>query len=199
MTTLGHVLERFQNMLGPVVPLLIEESWEHSSEEYIKTIEHPLKRIWTKAPPEWQDIRIQRQLPIIMAVNSAVKAGQERARSEKLLGQSLASEVKLYLREPGIDWMSTEAWQDILVVSKVEVLDAKDLDQGAEASNQHAEQSWTQSIDITACEGQILGTTVVSGPRLGKCSRCWKYTVHSAPEETIPLCSRCEAVVKEFQ
>ena len=200
-TVLHHILSYLQNMLGPVLPLLVEESWAHSPEVYKVALQHPLRRIWETAPVEWCNTELQDVLPIVMSVNSGVKAAQEKARSEKLLGQSLASEVKLYL-EPGvgIGHIPVNTWMEALVVSNVTVLEEDDFDKRAatEVANPTS-YSWVRSSDISNSAGQRIGVAVVNSPTKEKCRRCWRYLAEPVEEETIPLCVRCTATIEEFR
>ncbi|KAL2427281.1 Isoleucine-tRNA ligase [Exophiala dermatitidis] len=206
-TALHHILSQFQHMLGPITPLLVEESWEHSHESYKFVIEHPLKRVWAHPPEEWYRQDLERALPTIMAVNSGVKAAQEAARKDKLMGQSLASDVKVQLR-PEIDLsvIPKDTLKEILVVSEVDVTWSEVVDKADEAPAVSGRQ-WVRSADIVSAEGQILGVAHVMSPHGDKCARCWKYVVQpeELPKESessdstiLPLCGRCMDAVAQY-
>ncbi|EXJ96021.1 isoleucyl-tRNA synthetase [Capronia coronata CBS 617.96] len=207
-TALHHILCQLQNMLGPITPLLVEESWEHSSEKYKAVLDHPLKRMWAYPPEEWYDEALEQVMPTVMAINSSVKAAQETARKEKLMGQSLASDVKIHL-ETGIDLSSIpkETLKEILVVSEVEILMGEDVDNADDRTSADLGQEWTRSSEIVSSEGKRLGIVHVTNARGAKCARCWKYVV---PRETLSkpgaqdienphLCGRCTEAVAEYQ
>jgi len=228
-TALHHILCQLQSMLGPVTPLLIEESWEHSAEGYRRQIQHPLTRIWEPLPDEWHNGRVERLLPTVMAINSAVKAAQEKARAEKLMGQSLACDAAIYLH-PGVDvsGVPLETWKEILVVSGVEVLQGESFQDsgdgheghdgcgdGHEGHDGHGERhgkrherapSWRHWSDISSSDGNQIGVAVVLHPHGDKCARCWKYVVDSKDSDPLEgehtplsLCARCTDAVAEFQ
>ncbi|EXJ79224.1 isoleucyl-tRNA synthetase [Capronia epimyces CBS 606.96] len=201
-TALHHILCQLQTLLGPITPLLVEESWEHSPESYKSALDHPLKRIWTYPPEEWYDNALECVIPTVMAINSSVKAAQEAARKDKLMGQSLASDVTIHLRE-GIDLSNVprDTLREILVVSEVEI-----VKQGVVEIV--SGQEWIRSSDIVSPEGQTLGIAHVTSPRGGKCARCWRYVVQpeasqepEEPQDTekLPLCVRCTDAVAEHQ
>ncbi len=202
-TALHHIYYYLQNMLGPVLPLLIEESWAHSPEVYKISLQHPLKRVWATAPSDWRNGTLQQLLPIIVSVNLGVKAAQEKARSAKLLGQSLASEVKLYVKPGmGVGVVPIQTWMEILVVSKVEIFEAEDFE-GAGAAAVKAKTStaktWVHSGAISNVSGQQTGIAVVTNPTMEKCGRCWKYIAEPTQEDGIPLCKRCMSVAEVFR
>jgi isoleucyl-tRNA synthetase len=196
MTTLYHILRYLQQMLGPVCPLLIEESWEYVSDEVKENCEHPLKRVWIPAPDNWNDEEMAKMIPSVMAVNSAVKAAQESARAEKLLGQSLASKVNIFTSDSAITAVPVETWEEVLVVSKVRVHRAEQLD----TSDLNTESKWFRSKDILIND-EVLGTVMVTNPTEEKCNRCWRYLVEEKKkkEEMFSLCGRCEDVVEGFR
>jgi isoleucyl-tRNA synthetase len=205
-TVLHHIFQHFQNMLGPINPLLVEESWEHSPETYRAAVEHPLERVWTSLPPEWHDPSLAAQLPNVMAVNSAVKSTQEVARNQKLLGQSLASDVVVHSsRSLGLSSFPESTWKEILVVSNFELIETDEVDLVAGGKDECAAPAWSFSNDIVASGGQRIGRVVVQSPADAKCARCWRYMVETPAGEAegadaaLQLCKRCSDVVAEFK
>lgn len=209
-TALHHILCQLQSMLGPITPLLVEESWEHSSERYKTVLDHPLRRIWTNPPEEWYDQGLEQAMPTMMAINSSVKAAQETARKDKLMGQSLASDVKIHLRTGTyLSSIPEDTLKEILVVSGVEIVEGDEaVDRVVDQTNDVSVHEWTRSSEIVSAEGQRLGTVHVTNPRGGKCARCWKYVVEqevsqekpATPDaEKLPLCVRCTDAVAEYK
>ncbi len=201
-TALHHIFRHLQNMLAPITPLLVEESWEHSSEAY-KRGDHPLKRVWQAPPEEWNNPTLEHLIPTLMSINSSVKVAQEHARTSKLMGQSLASDVLIILPQHLSSLLSLQTLQEILVVSKVDVINNSD-------DTLLGDREWTRSSDIHGPDDHLLGRAVVASPRGHKCSRCWKYNVVEVEpqeaakitgvgEERHVLCRRCVDAVAEFQ
>jgi len=206
-TTLHHIFLQLQNMLGPMTPLLVEESWEHSSDSYKTSLEHPLRRVWTDLPSDWHDMSLKSILPYIMAINSSVKTAQEIARTQKLMGQSLASDVIIHLqRDTDLSVVRNETWRELLVVSAVEIVVSENTDTVSAETN--TSPSWSFANDVMSPDRGKLGTVAVKSPHSLKCSRCWKYVVECGPtvdhgnpleSEDILLCGRCTDAVAEFQ
>ena len=204
-TALHHIFTHLQNLLGPITPLLVEESWEHSPESYKKLIEHPLRRVWTSFPDEWQDPSLTASLPHIMAINSSVKGAQEIARTQKLMGQSLASDVVIQLQE-NIDLSSVpnDTWKELLVVSNFKIL-AGEKEVSHSTVNGGEAASWSFSSDIPSQEGHRLGAAIVRSPSHLKCNRCWRYVVDpqekykGTEDENLSLCRRCTEAVTDCQ
>ena len=206
MTTLHHILCGLQGMLGPMLPLLVEESWEHSAETYRTGLVHPLKRAWQSPPAEWDNEEIRRQTPLVSSINSIVKATQERARADGVLGQSLGCDVIVINsgESHAISSTPTDTWKEILVVSKVTIRDHQGHQGDEDVSRELQEKSaWVYSAELTSqADGRSnegpYGTVHVTSPTQTKCARCWRYNAEPAEEETLPLCSRCEAVVGDI-
>jgi len=215
-TALYYIFARLQDMLAPVTPLLVEESWEHSPAGLRAAGEHPLRRLRSRCPAEWKDETLEHLLPSVMLVNSSVKAAQEEARSRKLVGQSLASDVVI-LMQPGsglFEALPMPTWQELLVVSGFSVMQTQKFTAEAEeyARNQGAltvdtaEGSivgvWSFRQEILGPDNDQVGVAVATSPAGLKCARCWRFMVEKNEEkvkEEQPLCGRCEETIKDYQ
>jgi isoleucyl-tRNA synthetase len=209
-TALHHIFCHLQEMLAPITPLLVEESWEYSSESHKSALEHPLKRIWAPLSQEWSDPTIEEVLPTVMAVNSSVKSAQEVARTNKLMGQSLGSNVTIYLQDDiDVSSIPLETWKEILVVSDVKVLSCSEVGGSTPAESPAAsEGQWSYPCDVVSGPGRKIGLAVVKSPHHEKCARCWKYVVEppevkaqsdSAKSDDPALCNRCREAVAEYK
>ncbi|EAW10979.1 isoleucine--tRNA ligase ISM1 [Aspergillus clavatus NRRL 1] len=195
-TTLFHIYQYLQEVLAPITPLLIEETWEHAPETIRSHCEHPLKRIASPPPVEWQDHSLGTDYHDLAAVSSVIKALQEQARSKKQLGSSLQSFVHLVLPE---DNPSDSALQrtlselpDLFVVSSVTV-----GAHGEPLPAALAEAEWQYSEAYELPSGG-KGAVYVYTPPAGKCPRCWRYVVPEPQASEEALCDRCEDVVQEL-
>ncbi|OAP62167.1 isoleucine-tRNA ligase [Fonsecaea erecta] len=205
-TALHHIFCQFQNMLGPITPLLVEESWEHSPERYKEILEHPLRRRWSRLPEEWHDPSLETVLPYIASINSSVKAAQEAARTQKLMGQSLASEVSIFLQK-NIDLSSIpkDTWKELLVVSSVEIVSTEAGETTSPVLSAEYQPAWSFSRNIVSPDSEKIGRVIVRSPHGLKCDRCWKYVVErqeqNQPEEKEAplLCGRCTDAIAKFQ
>ncbi|RMZ91682.1 hypothetical protein DV736_g1098, partial [Chaetothyriales sp. CBS 134916] len=200
-TTLHHILSHLQCMLAPITPLLVQEVWEHSDEQS-RGLE-PSKRVFPKTPSEWTSAEYQQLLPNIMAVNSRVKQAQEEARAEKLLGQSLASDVFIYASHSmGLSKLPTDTWKEIFVVSDCAIQEGHDLAERDDDLIKHfglQDRSWHRIAEIREPDRPLLARVVVTSPAKNKCVRCWRYVAEPAPETELALCGRCTSVVEEFK
>lgn len=131
---------------------------------------------------------VRNDIPVLMMVHAAIKAGLERARSDKVLGQSLQSSVVLTVPDEAtavktvLDRYAQEL-DAMFVVSSVEVNAAIDG---------QAAWKYEHEIEIAAGSAGVKGTATVLPPGDAKCPRCWRYI---APVED-QLCGRCEEVVR---
>lgn len=231
--TLLKILTVWQTILAPVTPLLVEESYEFSPAylkdpdlvpEFLRPLAvHPLQRTWANvafAAPPSDDPAIA-NLGSILQINTAVKAAQERARAEKVLGQSLACDVVICTPAHENLHISTEDWQKLLVVSSVQQticdpnafnaltnLSTPDEDERsavrlsiASQDVQRGTHPWTFCQEITDASHKVLGYVLVRPPRQDKCARCWRY---QAPAEIdkkyhAHLCGRCHGVLEDME
>lgn len=142
---------------------------------------------------------LRADLPVLMAVHSAIKAALERARSDKVLGSSLQSSAVLSLHSTPSSASSSakdvlsryaDELEALFVVSSIEVCPDADVQPPFDAS-----WSYVQEIilgDDVASAKTVLGSVHILPPKQAKCPRCWRYV---APAEDV-LCGRCEDVVK---
>lgn len=197
--TLYQILVALQQMLYPVIPLLIEEVWQYSPKQ-VKDAwnEPPGHRTWSQLdhdPEKTSSDKIDEDVPQLMRATAAVKSAQEDARNAKLMGDSLQSWVWL---DPKTDEARdlferySGALEDLLGVSNVrhdrmEVAKLEKL-------------GWSRTVDFDLGWGQDHSVTVhVYEPQLAKCTRCWKYKAPIDAKEGEALCERCERVVTELR
>lgn len=185
-TTLYYIYSYLQEVLAPITPILVEETWEHTPEPIRSQTKHPLQRVVSSPAAEWQDASLDRNYQELAVVHSAIKTLQEQARSKKQLGSSLQSFVHLILPTDTFQQYLPEL-PDLFVASSVTLASPTD----------------PVPIEITEAEWQYSETFELSGqaqvhvyaPQASKCPRCWRYALPVAKEDT--LCDRCETVVHE--
>lgn len=188
-TVLFHVMQQFQHMLAPITPLMIEEMHEHTPTLIQEHVEHPLRRIWSPLPAEWNDASVESSMDAIMCINSAVKVAQEQARLNKVLGSSLACEVEIEfsptIQNEAVTQLPPSFWEQVLVVSKVHL------------SPQSLDKKWV--YQQSAGDDKHIANVYIHPPTEEKCARCWTFRALEPPvkEEVTPLCTRCTEVVDE--
>jgi isoleucyl-tRNA synthetase len=198
-TTLFHIYNYLQEVLAPITPILVEESWEHAPEAVKSQCEHPMKRIVSAPAPEWQNPALETEYQDLMAVHSVIKTVQETARGKKELGSSLQSFVHIVLTGEDVTDSVLQRYlselPDLFVVSSVS-LSARN--EPIPSSIQNAEWQYTEQFELP---GGQKGVVYVYTPQDAKCPRCWRYAVPesaTAEQEEERLCDRCDEVVREL-
>lgn len=196
-TTLYYIYHHLQEVLGPITPLLVEETWDHTPEAIRSQSEHPLRRIAATPATEWQDPVLDTSYHEVVAVHSVIKNLQEQARGKKQLGSSLQSFVHLVL-PPTSKTSSTVFHQylselpDLFVVSSVTVADPSEA-----LPTEIAQAEWQYEDDCELPDGQ-KGRVYVYAPQASKCARCWRYAIPE-PVANDEICDRCDSVVSELE
>ncbi|KAJ5573268.1 Isoleucine-tRNA ligase type 1 [Penicillium hetheringtonii] len=191
-TTLFYILTHLQEVLGPITPLLVEETWEHTPETIKSHSGHPLQRIAASPATQWQDPALETSYKEITAVHAVIKSLQEEARSKKQLGSSLQSFVHISLPREGttIFQQYLSELPDLFVVSSVTI---SKFDEPVPTDIAEAEWQYQQTCSPNGHEGMVY----VYAPQASKCPRCWRYAVPET-EETDKICDRCEDVVAKL-
>lgn len=195
---LFEIHTHLQNMLYPIVPLLVEESWEYTPDHIRNSCIHPAKR---KAALSGPHVSVGHNTPLrnnisnLLHANTAVKSAQEIARANKRMGSSLQCQVMFQIS--ALTSRNKEVHdalerhrsllEKLLVVSKVGVC-------GTSLPTSVTESAWSYKSDF-----QYAGFPVsahVFAPLERKCIRCWKYNARPNDEIDAALCARCSEVVE---
>ncbi|KAI1119117.1 tRNA synthetases class I-domain-containing protein [Nemania sp. NC0429] len=201
----GGVLEPifngFLRMLAPMTPLLVEEAWEHRP-EWMKedsSLTHPLHQLYADPIIDSKRLTVdpaelRNDIPVLLAVHSAVKHALEQARGAGHVGSSLQSTVEIHVPETAaggghaavLNVLEKHADElaGMFVVSGVRVNGSRD----ANLSGPPGDFVFREEFTVDG----IVSSVEVHPPEHAKCPRCWRYV---APQEDA-LCSRCEEVVK---
>lgn len=188
-TTLFHIYCQLQEVLAPITPLLVEESWEHTPEAIQTHCEHPLRRIASGPSVEWQNPTLHSDYQDLIAVHSAIKNVQEIARAAKKMGSSLQSFVHVVTPADDSSVLTRYLSElpDLFVASSVTLGSPRDP---LPDSIDDSEWKYTDQFELSS---GAKGTVYVYAPQASKCPRCWRYAVQEAAEEQ--LCDRCDGVV----
>lgn len=201
-TTVYWIFTELQQMLLPVTPLLIEEVWDYTPK---------LIKDYEPTPPAMRaredlSLSIEKHLgkrpskddiPLLMRALAAVRNGQEAARNNKKMGDSLQSYVLLEIdsmlaKNPALDLLRRyhDDLETLFVVSHVSILEG-------ELVSELEKARWSYHTD---CE--IQGQTVrvhVHEPEHAKCNRCWRYKAPLDVPKEKALCQRCALVVDDLK
>ncbi|KAI1294490.1 tRNA synthetases class I-domain-containing protein [Xylaria venustula] len=193
---LEPVLNGYLRMLAPMTPLFVEEAWEYRP-DWMKqdtSLAHPLHQLYTDPIIDHKRLTIdsselRKDIPILMAVHTAVKAALEPARSAGHVGSSLQSSVEIHVAESAqqdhkailaVLEKHADELANMFVVSTVHINKPKD-------ANSNADFVFREEFEIDGVKAYVE----VGPPEHAKCPRCWRYV---APQEDT-LCTRCEDVV----
>lgn len=193
---LFEIHTHLQNMLYPIVPLLVEESWDYTPDHIRRSCIHPAKRKATASGPHvpvGHHTPLRNDIGNLLQANAAVKSAQEIARAKKRMGSSLQCQVMFQVtgssprNEEVHDSLERHRslLEKLLVVSKVGVC-------GISLPTSVTESAWSYKSDF-----QYAGFPVsahVFAPLESKCIRCWKYNARS--NDNVALCARCSEVVE---
>lgn len=209
--TLLHIFTALQQMLAPVTPLLIEETWHYTPTTIQEWHGYPFHRQWIEEPEvggerndRWHNEQLQKDLPILMQANAAIKTAQEMARNERKMGSSLQSFVLIEVKQPSVsqDMEERESTafrvfdryladlETVFVVSRV------DISFGSVPSCvADAEWSYVTEFDVS---GEKVCAHIYA-PQQAKCVRCWRYAVPVESNDQTALCDRCEDVIGKLR
>ena len=204
-TTLKFILLALQEVLAPIAPFLVQETWNHMPVGLRRSCEDsPHHSSWAATSLDEpsvlganEDEILRKDIPHLLTVIAAVQNAQERARLDKKMGSSLQSDVLLEIKDgdcrqsdPATILLSSYGLDlaTILVVSRA------DLGAGMTVSPT-AEWHYTN-------EFELLGRKILAhvfAPQEQKCIRCWRYLAPVSAKREEALCRRCESIVDELR
>lgn len=194
-TTLFHIFNHLQEVLAPITPLLVEETFEHTPKAIQGESKHPLRRIAREPASEWQKPSLSGDYQEIVSVHSAIKAMLEKARGQKQTGSSLQSFVHIQLPAtdaPSALQQNSNELADIFVVSSVTVGGTDETVPDAITSAE-----WHYGEEYELPNGG-KGMVYVYSPQAAKCPRCWRYVIPKEEVADDKACGRCEDVLEEL-
>lgn len=192
-SVLFSVLWEMQAMLTPLTPLLVEETSQYSPDSLRSSLlasKARLETLVSPPTPRW----LKNLWSYLQPINKTVKAVQEKARSEKCMGSSLESYVRIEIPAGDSETFevlgsddSRRTLKDMLVVSGLDVI------QGSKE-----EELWAYHAKVTTPHETLVRVVVHAPPdNISKCARCWQYNVDAGvvENEAENLCDRCIDVV----
>ncbi|CAK7215400.1 isoleucine-tRNA ligase [Sporothrix bragantina] len=197
----GGVLEPIfvgvTRMLAPVVPMLVEEAWDHAPAWLKESTVHPLQQLYSDPIPGTEQVsssesdRLRAAIPVIFSAHAAVKTAAEHARNDKAMGSSLQCSVVLQVPDDSgasLELLREHANElaDMFVVSSLDIITDK------ESVGDASSYAWQYTAPFeVAGGGGKQATAFVLPPDMAKCPRCWRYVA----EEEDHLCKRCDHIV----
>ena len=168
-----EILNALCRLLAPILAFTAEEAWRHSvptSRDSIHLQEFP--------EPEDRDGKTRpqparrgegapsAQVAELLRLRGVIAQAIERARQEKLIGNTLEARVVLYSDSDVTEKVSQEELEEFFIVS-----------------------------DLTIHQAKEASASVTKTP-YAKCARCWRHRSTVGASTAHPdLCDRCESVV----
>jgi len=172
-TALFDILRETLLLMAPILPFTTEEAWES-----LPPFAGKEDSIHLETFPAFEGRRLDedvgREMDGLIILREAVLKELEKAREEKLIGNSLEAQVHLAVPAP-----------DLALVRKYE----QDLGTLFIVSSVMVEPGASEELGVR-----------VSRAKGDKCRRCWNYSPAVGQSRDYPeLCRRCEEVVREIK
>src|SRR5437899_5162497 len=168
------IFDALCRLLAPVLVFTAEEAWAHAvasfSEAGARSATAATTSVHLQFFPEIgdgvHDASVDQQIEQLLRLRGVIGQALEKARQEKLIGNSLEARVILKCDRKVIDSVSKEELDEFFILSDLIIEDA------TEAS------------------------AIVEKTPYAKCARCWRHRESVGQSSAHPdLCDRCESVV----
>ncbi|MEW5899877.1 MAG: isoleucine--tRNA ligase [Acidobacteriota bacterium] len=171
-TALFEILKTTLTLMAPILPFTADEAWESmpafaGKEDSVHLEDFP------SFEGRWLAEDAGRDMDRLITLREVVLKELEKAREEKLIGNSLEAEVRL--AAPSADLELVRKYYDdlcaLFIVSSVVI---------------EVEQADELRVGVTRAPGN-------------KCQRCWNYRISVGQSSDYPdLCDRCAEVVRKI-
>ena len=157
-SAMHEIFDALCKLLAPVLVFTAEEAWRHSATTSVHLQEFPQTHgIGRKAIDQVEDL---------LRLRGIIGQAVERARQEKVIGNTLEARVVLTSDSDVTEKIPKEELEEFFVLS-----------------------------DLTIQQAKEAGASVTKTP-YKKCARCWRHRPSVGTSEAHPdLCDRCEGVV----
>ncbi len=171
-TALFEILKTTLILMAPILPFTAEEAWQ-SLPRFAGKEDSVHLESFPALQERWLDEDAGREMDRLLIFREAVLKELERAREEKLIGNSL--EARVHLAVPARDQALVRKYEPDLCA--LFIVSAVTVEPGA------ADEP---GIRVSRAEGD-------------KCQRCWNYAPAVGRSRDYPeLCQRCEDVVRDI-
>ncbi|KKY15691.1 putative isoleucyl-trna synthetase [Phaeomoniella chlamydospora] len=179
-------LETLQRLLGPICPLLVQETWAHTPPLLKDSMTHPLLKAHdeTPSPPSQESTTssYDEAWDLLMSLNSTIKPLQEKAREAKHMTSSTQSSVNINILEPEIpEHQSTTT--AILLQSLLPHLPDFFVVSRFTLNTTIPSPTWLYESTISIPSSTSKIQIQVFNPAGDKCERCWRWIVGSTSQE----------------
>jgi isoleucyl-tRNA synthetase len=158
-TVMHEIFVALCRLLAPILVFTAEEAWRHSATDgSIHLQEFP--------QPQGRGDEASTQVTELLRLRGVIAQAIERARQEKLIGNTLEARVVLHSDSDVTEKVGQEELEEFFIVS-----------------------------DLTIHQGKEASASVTKTP-YAKCARCWRHRSTVGASAAHPdLCDRCESVV----
>lgn len=179
-TVIYDSLDALVRLLTPILSFTSEEIWRYLPKP--KDAPESVQLTQMPEPDEkYLDVALEEKWERLMKIRSVVTRALEKARQEKVIGNSLEGRVHLYVDEKVSEFIEpfSENLAVLLIVSGVTL-------------HPLAEKT-AASFSVEDVPGLAVGVSRVAGL---KCSRCWMYNEKVGQDDNHPdVCFRCATVL----
>ena len=166
-TVMHEIFGALCRLLAPILAYTAEEAWRYSvspdrGSVHLQEFPLPQNRDGRARPPGAPSDQVEELLRLRGVIGQAI----ERARQEKLIGNTLEARVVLHSDSDVTREISQEELEEFFIVS-----------------------------DLTIHQAKEASASVTKTP-YKKCARCWRHRSTVGASKAHPdLCDRCESVV----
>src|SRR5438105_5611090 len=169
-----EILVALSRLLAPILTFTAEEAWRHSIVVGIGDAGEPgslaptTPSVHLEEFPQPHDRHDEATAEVaeLLRLRGVIAQAIERARQEKLIGNTLEAQVVLHSDSDVTEKVSQEELEEFFIIS-----------------------------DLTIQQAKEASASVTKTP-YKKCARCWRYRAYVGTSKTHPdLCDRCESVV----
>ncbi len=160
-TVMHEIFDALCRLLAPVLAFTAEEAWRYS-------VPTPRDSVHLQEFPQPQDRheKANAQVAELLRLRGIIAQAIERARQEKLIGNTLEARVVLHSDSDVTDKVAQEELEEFFIVS-----------------------------DLTIRKAKEASASVTKTP-YAKCARCWRHRLTVGTSTAHPdLCDRCKDVV----
>src|SRR5438128_2357658 len=163
--SMHEIFDVLCRLLAPILAFTAEEAWRHSEAEGSVHLEE-----FPQLQDRSRDGGTSAQVAELLRLRSVIGQAIERARQEKLIGNTLEARVVLNSDSDVTEKIDKEELEEFFIVS-----------------------------DLTTHQAKEASVSVTKTP-YKKCARCWRHRPTVGASKAHPdLCDRCESVVTALE